>query len=899
MPQIGKQALSQFIRTNCMRQLALNLYPDNSAFRPERARLGMPYPQSPRPGLRQIQATGEDWQAEKLHDLTQTFGHASVIGDSYTTRANQVRFRPIALDQHLPGAHGPSFIVESEFTINAGGAFESALQITGHRRQFNLDYSRLRPDLIEVVDPGTFPLEVKPDGHTQQIPRGDQRRQLRIIDIKLTAHPSPSYFAEVALYSMALAGWLVDRSLDRDFVVVPNGAVWPGSHEASNLYRVFHEAHSQGTQATTFQLRQAMEEDLESVPFDVFVFTVRKFLQNDVPTVLSGTWQTHDWHVDNRCSFCEYLGEDRPPSATNPNSAPHPDHCLPTAQREEHLSRVAFVSQGARLNLNQGGVARVADLARTPATDPVFDSHQGLRATRSVVPERAISLSSGTARIAPLSGTSASMPRWADLRLYLSVDFDIGSAITIAFGLSGFWVEPRPYRSPLSTQRQLQSWRRQARIVVNKDLATERHELLAFLQDIHDILDWCRQQDQQTLADPALAGVTGPARSDYRTKVQFYIWDSLQFDHLARIIGRHLNAVLANHDINYLAWLFPPEELLENPNLVTHRSPITIVRNAVRAHLAAPVAHYYSLFEVARNYHDPNLQPQVASFNVHPLFDSPLSDQIPSERAHEIWARVTSPIHWQDQMTTFGETVEKRLTALETVTRRLEADLRPELHQSAPVINIGPPARQNRVSVDGQLWHAFSRLNAALDELDVHETRVMPPHERAARFRSARLPRRLAPTAEQAVLASLGLQQRPRTRVYELSSDSIDVKAKVGDFGFALAPENTAGFLDRRVCGIVRNTALETVLRNRLRNGYWHALMETLLSVTIVGLDRNHRWIAVEPNRRFPDILDQLHAIGIVDLQQELILDPVHHDFFTRKLLAALGAIGNPAGRKK
>ena len=895
MPQIGKQALSQYIRTNCMRQLALNLYPDNPTFRPDRTRLGMPYPQSPRPGLRQIQETGEEWQADKLHDLTQTFGQASVIGDSYTTRANQVRFRPVALDQHLPAAGAPSFIVEGEFTIAAGGAFENALNIVGYRAQFNLDFARLRPDLVEVVDPGTFPTGVTADGLAQRIPGGDQRRQLRVIDIKLTAHPSPGYFAEVALYSMALAGWLVDCSLDRDFVVVPDGAVWPGSHEASRLFSVYQEAQSRGTRATTLQLRQAMEEDLESVPFEVFVLAVRKFLQNDVPTALSQTWQTHDWHVDNRCSFCEYLGEDRPPSASHPNSAPHPDHCLPTAVREEHLSRVAFISQGARLNLNQGGVARVGALASTPASDSVFDSHQGLRATRSVVPERAISLSSGAARIAPLSGTSASLPKWSDLRLYLSVDFDIGSAITIAFGLSGFWLEPRPFGSPLSTQRQNRAWRRQARIVVNKDLATERHELLAFLQEIHNILTWCQRQDQQRLADPALAAVTRRARGDYRTKVQFYVWDTLQFDHLARIIGRHLNAVLANHNINYLAWLFPPEDLLDNPDLVTRRSPITIVRNAVRAHLAAPVAHYYSLFEVARNYHDPNLPAHVASFNVHPLFDSPLSDQIPSERAHEIWARVTSPVHWQDQMTTFGETVERRLSALETVTRRLEADLRTGLSQSAPVINIGPPARQNRVSVDGQLWHAFARLNAALDELDVHETRAMPPHERAARFRSARLPNRLAPPAEQAALATLGLQQRPRTRVYELSPDSIDVKAKVGDFGFALAPENTAGILDRRVCGIVRNSALEPVLQRRLGNGYWSALMETLLSVTIVGLDRNRRLIAVEANRRFPDILDQLQANGTVDLEQDVILDPVHHDFFTGKLLAALGAIGNPA----
>ena len=644
MPQVGKQALSQFIRTNCRRQLALNLYPDNATFLPDRTSLGMPYPQAPRPGLRQIQATGDEWQAEKLHDLAQTFGQASIIGDSHTTPANQVRFRRISLDQCLPGAGTPAFIVESEFTVDVGGEFENALGIAGHRGRFNLDYARLRPDLIEVVDAGSFPSGITPDGSTQSIPAGDQRRQLRVIDIKLTAHPSPGYFAEVVLYSMALAGWLVDRSLDRDFVVVPDGAVWPGSHEASNLFRVHQKAQQQGTNVTASQLRQAMEEDLEAVPFEVFVLTVRRFLQEDVPSALSQPWQTHDWHVDNRCSFCEFLGEDRPPSANHPKSAPHRDHCLPTALRDGHLSRVAFVSQGARRNLNQGGVATVKDLAAKAVTDPVFDTHHGLRATRAVVPVRATSLDSGAAQIAPLSGTSASMPRWADLRLYLSVDFDIGSAITIAFGLGGFWFEPRPPNSPLTSQRQHQVWRQQARIVVDKDLATERRELLAFLQGIHDILVWCRQQDDQTLADPALAGLAARARGGYRTKVQIYVWDSLQFDHLARVIGRHLSAVLAKRNISHLAWLFPPEELLDNPDLVTRRSPITIVRDVVRAHLAAPVAHYYSLFEVARRYHDAQLPPNVASFSLHPLFEGPLSDQVPSERAHEIWARVTSPV---------------------------------------------------------------------------------------------------------------------------------------------------------------------------------------------------------------------------------------------------------------
>ena len=78
---------------------------------------------------------------------------------------------------------------------------------------------------------------------------------------------------------------------------------------------------------------------------------------------------------------------------------------------------------------------------------------------------------------------------------------------------------------------------------------------------------------------------------------------------------------------------------------------------------------------------------------------------------------------------------------------RLETDLRPWLRQSAPPINLGPPPYKSGVSLDGQLWYAFAKLDDALADLEVHRIRAMPPHEREARFHSARLAATLpAPT---------------------------------------------------------------------------------------------------------------------------------------------------------
>lgn len=60
------------------------------------------------------------------------------------------------------------------------------------------------------------------------------------------------------------------------------------------------------------------------------------------------------------------------------------------------------------------------------------------------------------------------------------------------------------------------------------------------------------------------------------------------------------------------------------------------MRDVVRAIVAAPVPHYYSLLNVAREYHSTHTQAPYNQFQVPGLFEDPLSDQIPSERAHEI-----------------------------------------------------------------------------------------------------------------------------------------------------------------------------------------------------------------------------------------------------------------------
>jgi DNA replication ATP-dependent helicase/nuclease Dna2 len=864
MPYFTKEVLSQYIRTECRRQMRLYLSPDKAAYRSERAAQRMPPPQPPRPGLEYRTQEGERWQAEKLRDLVETFGSTTVIGSPYAYSADQTRYRRVELENALRQAEPNRFLIEAEYNI--GPAFEAALGISEYRAQFNLGYAAVRPDIIEILPPYHLSSYVLPTGEVGRLSADDARFQLRIIDLKLTAaEPSPGYFAEVAYYMIALSGWLVDQHLDQRFVVVPSGAIWAGSHEASHLVVRFHQIRNEGRDPSIRELREAMEEDLEPVPFEVFALRLRHFFLEELQEVLATpSWQNLEWHVDNRCKGCEYLGY--PWRNAEGQLTNNEDQCMLMAQRQDHLSRVAFISRGASIALQSQGVNDVSALAHRMPEDPVFNVHQALQATRTVVSSRAVALQTQLPQIPPASGTSAVMPRWADLRIYLTADFDLGSAITLTLGLKAFWQEPRPYGSINAVQPARKSWKPASFIVDQRNLQAEQRELLRFLDLINSIL-------------------TDPQVQNVPTKVQFYLWDSLQYDHLTRIIGRHLPAILSTQSIQRLAWLFPPEGVLPNYAMSTRRSPITIVREVVRTVLAAPIPHYYTLLEVARIYHDPQIPPDIAQFNVHPLFEDALSDQIPSERAHEIWSRAVT---WRQRMRILEETVNKRLNALETVTKRLEIDLRPTLNQTAPEIKIGSPQHQNRLSFDGQLWYAFAKLNEALAQLKVDQIRAMPPHEREARFHSARLIRRLTREEERCALEQLDLPPITGRRVYEMRPESSEVKLREGDFNFALAPELPPGFLDQLLQQITQGTALQPDEQD------WRTRMEDITGVSVVGIDRSRRLIALDPNRRWPEMLDALESHGLANFTINAILDPVHHDFFTKKLLAALRAIGNP-----
>lgn len=867
LPYIDKRVVSAFFRTQCKRQLKLNLSPENSHYMSERTREGMPPKQDPRPGLQQMIQVGREWEMQKYSDIENTYGSQAIIATSSVNANNQTIYTPTALKSVLQTATGNKFLFETEFDIRNGSNLEAALLIDYYRKDYHLDYANLRPDIIQILDPGTYSAAIAADGQEVALLPNDNRLQIRVIDIKHTAEPSTSYFAEITYYMMALASWLVDEGLDDKFVVVA-GAVWPGSHDASALRKIYQEAVTQGMTLTVQQLNDALDKDLEENPFSVFASRLRRFFQVELVEVLQERWDNLEFHVSSRCSGCSYLGY---PWKKGNQSTHHPDHCMPIAKKNNDLCRIPQLSKGAIAALKDNAVTDVNLLAQLQSTDYILDSHQTLKAKRVVVPSRAQSLINNTPMVPKGVGASSIMPKWSDLSIYVSVDFDITSGISFAFGLKAFWIEPVPF-GVKNPNRRTRVWPERSQVsaqtfpVDRRDLLVERRVLLDFLVALQTVMQDALDEHPETT-------------------FQVYIWDEIQLGHFQRIVGRHLPVILSNPIIASLAWLFPPEDVLPNHQL-QRKSPITVVKEVVSSLTALPIPHHYSLLETARVYHNQGATTNM--FSVHPLYEDFLSDQIPSERAHEIWSRSSN---WFQQLNTYMDTVSKRLNALEAVNRRLHADLGDILQEAAPRININPPPPQGRMSIDGELWYAYSKLNAKIGENEVLAIRALSIEEREAKFHSAKLTTRLTGQAELDALQSFGLLRTPNRRVYELGPNSRAVKIKEGDFLCALAPNFDGLFLSRRYSAVTRsNSQLQSLAGNN-----FNLLMEDVTGVTIKGVDRENGIVIVDINlRNGINFIDQLENSNLFNFSTNVSIDPVSKDFFTKKLAECLKAIGNP-----
>ena len=879
MPSFAKKSLSLFLRNDCQRQFRLSLYGNS-----DRKQLEMPPAQQARFNVGLVGAAGDTYQDEKVGEMSAIFGRDNVLcGPKLPgkTRPEKILLLDV-VDQLRPH----QFVVEADFEVVDG--FRRTFGLDGLRDEFGeeLRFSNLRPDALQVLPalvaaPNGHDKAVRPDGSLFDLEPSDGRLRLRVIDVKLASEPGANYFAEVVYYSMALSAWLEHHGRSGQFVVLANGAVWPGKYEKSALSLKFDEG-TRGVTVTVEALMEAMEDDLEPAEFSVYAPRLSRLFRVQLPQLLRADWKTLAWHPDFRCQNCEFLGY--PWVDKNGDPTEHARHCWQLAEKGDLVSRVAGLSRTGAIVLRTKATT-VAELAALPAGDPIFNAHANLKSKGAILRARARALATGTAGGVAGSGASATIPSRADLKIFLTLDYDPSSAITCVMSMRASWREPKPFG--VEREQPTKKWGdKENGVIVNvvpaRTPSDEQRELLDFLKKLKGVMDDVRSLDMARIQAAEDAGQPVERPSTY----QIYLWDDAQYRHLKRLMGRHLAAITSNLDLRGLAWLFPPPDVLPLAEDATRTSPVSLVCGAVENHVAVPVPHHHTLFEVARHYLPADRTPPP----IHPLFREPLTNLIPAERIHEYWSHQGD---WLQTLDKLRATSTNKTLALGFVTAQLTVDPNVQLAKSA-----APPLGRTyqglpKATPESLLWDGFTRLDAGLSRVEAEMVYALPPQEREARFRSAHLIRRL-PSHEvhgalQVLNAACGtaLSADQNLFVYTLSPFSRDVKMQVGDFTLALSPRDEDLFLnkqaEKRLPGLDADD-----LRSGLKNVGWNGLTR----VSIAALDRDHLLIALrldEANR-----IPQMEAAGNADFSRDVMLDEVYEEFLVKKVRLSLEGIGKP-----
>jgi DNA replication ATP-dependent helicase Dna2 len=138
--------------------------------------------------------------------------------------------------------------------------------------------------------------------------------------------------------------------------------------------------------------------------------------------------------------------------------------------------------------------------------------------------------------------------------------------------------------------------------------------------------------------------------------------------------------------------------------------------------------------------------------------------------------------------------VRRKLHAIAYVAEKLTRLLQHELSAQAPGVNdvFQQATRLTGVGDDGQILFQHSRLMAAAQQLEIDLLMAMPPHEREARFRSARVEVVLQGVERREGLTAIGLAHRVADSsvvLFRLSVRSREARLKEGEYTWSFLPE--------------------------------------------------------------------------------------------------------------
>ncbi len=886
MPKLSKRILAETFKNDCERFFRFELSSEHE--KKEISIDGNNYSLGNRPGVQLMQEAGNKWEIDKYDDLIRGFGSENIRFERKTEvnpRLGVKEFKEVTnlidiLKQETP----PKVIIEGSFPIPQSVSSE----IQEAYKLYGIEPSRAIPDIIWIRPYNTqSPLIQDED----ELP---PEYELHIIDVKMAAQASLKHFTEVTFYAIALDAFIRENKLNNKYRVSAKGLIWPGSHDAYEFKNRLRKHEAEGKISPA---ESALEETLIAVPYEIYEVHVKEFFKERMLPILATPPLQVAWHVSSKCQLCQYLS-----------------YCIKMASEVDHLSKIPWLNKTQAELLCDRGINKSLDLAiaiiqNIESWNAAKKINHQLRADELAILARAEALKDNEPKIVK-ERKSQLMPNWVDMSVFITVHFDPGSGITFALGAK------RVYFKPLRTKGEPPLTNEQVFIVerveqLNPD--TERNRLIEFIDLVSS---WYLEVDSDNESIRAQKRNSGERDSAFgKMTAHAFFWSQLEATQFMRMIKRHMNHPDVVDRIELLMRLFPPDDILP-PDLEIYKSqPGTIVKRVIKQLVGLPIPHDYTLIETANKFY-PFLKEDGSLFQFYHSFgfSTPLNDQIPFERAYELWKDDVFLRHSEakgkrkytrDEIHEgIRRSVKIHLSALQQVVMRLREYCGNQLVLKKPPFSASKPS-QMRIPQKSRNLVVFNKLNAISQEIEnMHDT-SLPIEEKESRFISIR---GLVNKTDNYQVQIQEIRDTNNSLIssnimaFEFSENSRDSKFKEGDFLCCLSNEELGVSIYSKwypILGVNYYMAQE-LLDNagvQLANYWINKNLSSIFRVNILKLESTAEipYLIVEISNFSSQIFQFGIEYGLLDLSKPMVLDPVFEDYETADVENVLRLIGGRA----
>lgn len=365
-----------------------------------------------------------------------------------------------------------------------------------------------------------------------------------VIDVKATRRATAFHKTQVAFYVRVLEALRSEMGIERDHPLDPFGEIWriPEWGSASQA-----------------------EYTIERFRLAPYLRLVDDFCRNDLPGIArKRVLPTHDetfFHLYFKCEQCEFI-----PHCMTAIAA-----TLPAEQRD--VSAVAGLTHEGKRSLHRLGIRSVSQLAGARGLTQVSGLGWSLSRRAHVLIARAESLMTNTI-IRTREEHTYLMPPRADVRFLLSIDHD-----------------PIDDRIAAIGYRRLEDGACTREVVEIPSTGSLEHEADAMISVLGALIADLSAIDESNAEAPSGQGLYS----------HIFFFEPSEAKTLQAAIGRHLGNPFIRGGLLNLVRLFPPDEVVPEPEFRgMHHLPATAVRSVVEQLFAVPATVAYDLRQVSQ-----------------------------------------------------------------------------------------------------------------------------------------------------------------------------------------------------------------------------------------------------------------------------------------------------------